>query len=436
MKKGTVRIRPLGPREIDQITGVNFFYQVNTKLSFLISVPNSMVIDYVKEALLLPNGGIIADPTGTIVSYEGGYALLALLQKAEDVIAKKSMDEFLKMQYVDGSWEQQYYPLKRAGDRYDPYVRTGEPYTDIQVDSGAAMLAWAMAEYDRAHSTTIYQTDVAKAFDFLRAAQVQHYNAHGTGLLANQRWNYVAGNPIWDTTALGADCAEVLLSALKALEAYGAAFTNDSGYSVRSLANDIYTSICQYLTSAVDYTDPDGTDEFYFWTSYPLQVVALGMPKGIQPQGISYTQALISEAIYKWAKSAFLIGGTPDYSYLCKRALNFAIVLTRGKWGGFYYHPIGKIWGKGIRGNDVGLYDEFPAFTAHMVRAMDAVDSTFYEKDIDLGISFLRTCTLKDGRVYNRVKIDGTLDLGEADVEGSGMHFRCLNAVLAILAGA
>jgi len=143
-------------------------------------------------------------------------------------------------------------------------------------------------------------------------------------------------------------------------------------------------------------------------------------------------------SIYKWAKSAHKDPALPDYSYLCKRALNYAIALTQGKWGGFYYHPIADTYayGKGIAGDGFGLYDEFPAFTALMVIAMKAIDPDYYANQIARATDFIRLESLPGGRVFNRIKLDGIIALGEANVPGDRMHFRALNAAQALLAGA
>lgn len=414
--------------------------QLRMAAGTLTKAAETLTTEYAKQALFMPYGGVQADPTGAIVSYEGGWLNRALIYKAgagELDIVKKSLDEYVKMQYADGSWEQQYYPIRYKDEKYVVVVEAGAAYHDIQVDSGAGMLTWAMAEYDDAINpgvSVVYKTPVRKAFNFLRAAQLVHYNAHNSGMLANQRWDYAIGAPKWNDVAFGCDSAECLLAALAVLDQYGTDLTNLDGYSIKTFANDIYESIATLLW--MGETDPAQTDESYFWTQYPKDGIPWLMPAGITPQAISYVQAINAMAIYKWANGAHLDPALDDYSYLCKRALNFAINFTQGKWGGFYYHPISPIYGHGIAGDDIGIYDEFPAFTGDMVAAMNVVDATYYADRITRGINFIRLASLSGGRVYNRVKIDGLLDLGEAGVPGDGMHFRALNTAVGLLAGA
>lgn len=397
-----------------------------------------LTTDYIKQAIILPTGAVVADPAGAIVSYEGGWVCRALIYKAgtgEVELAKKVLDEFVKMQHPDGSWDQQYYPTRKSDGTYPIAVRAGEPYRDIQVDSGAALLAWAMAEYDAKMGSAVYRETVRKAFDFLRECQVQHNTMHPESLLlANQRWDYVAGSPKWNHAALTADSAECLLAALAALDAYGSALTNTKGYSIRKFANDVYRSLATLTWTG--NPDPAGQDDNYFRTEYPPRAPVWLMPGGFVPQGISYTQALAALAIYKWAKSAHKDPALPDYSHLCKRALNWAVSLLQGKWGGFYYHPPDTAWGMGISGDGYGLHDEFPAFTALMVIAMKAVDPDYYANHIVRAVDFIRLASLPGGRVFNRIKIDGIIDLGEANVPGDSMHFRALNAAQGLLAGA
>jgi hypothetical protein len=50
--------------------------------------------------------------------------------------------------------------------------------------------------------------------------------------------------------------------------------------------------------------------------------------------------------------------------------------------------------------------------------------------------NYFRTEHPLGGRVFNRIKIDGIIDLGEANVPGDSMHFRALNAAQGLLAGA
>ena len=399
---------------------------------------NTLTTEYLKSACILPINAVIADPTGTIVTYEGGSALRALIYKngsGERDLAKACLDEYVTMQHADGSWDQQYYPRRNADGSYTLMVATGEPYSDIQVDSGASMLAWAMAEYDASvgAASTLYKAAVQKAWYFLELCQYYHNVAHASNLLANQRWDYIKGTPLWNTTALMCDCAEAILSAKAVLDQYGSDLKNSNGVYVKTITNNLYASLATLCW--MGDADPASVDDSYFRTEYPADGSVWLMPADIVPQAISYTQAMVAWAIYEWANSGYLDGGT-DYSYLCERALNYAIAFTMGKWGGFYYHPIGSAFGKGIKGDDIGLYDEFPPFTALMVLAMNAVNATKYARQIDRSIRFIRLSALEDGSVFNRVKIDGSLDLGEAGILGAGYHFRAMNSAYGLLAGA
>ncbi len=127
--------------------------------------------------------------------------------------AKPFLDLWASLQNSDGSWYQQYNP-------YSPYsvvAQTSEG-TDgnLKVDSGAALLAWAMSYYDQLTSGTRYKTKVQTALNFLRQLQYAHTVAHSSNLIAN-----IILDGTTDTTALLADCAECLLSAKHAMDAYG-----------------------------------------------------------------------------------------------------------------------------------------------------------------------------------------------------------------------
>jgi hypothetical protein len=397
-----------------------------------------LTTDYIKEAIILPNKVPCADPTGGIPSYEAGWVTRALIYKnglGEVALAGDVLAEMEKVQYADGSWEQQYYPTRLPDGTHDIVVAAGAPYHDIQVDSGAGLLAWAMADYDKKQGTTVFKETVRKAFDFLRECQIQHHNKYpGSYLLANQRWDYRIGSPKWNYGAFACDSAECLLAAHAALDTYGSDLTNTNGYSIKTWGNDVYKSLATLCWTG--NADPAAKDDAYFRTEYPAGADMWLMPAGIVPQAISYAQGIVAFAIYRWAKSALRDPSISDYSYLCERALNFACALTQGKWGGFYYHPIQAAYGKGISGDGFGLYDEFPSFAACMIFGMKEVNEALYQYRINRAINFIRLASLPGGLVANRIKIDGTIDLGEAFVWGDGMHFRSLNIAQGLLAGA
>jgi hypothetical protein len=395
---------------------------------------------YLKEGVLLPSNVVISDPTGAIVSYESGYVCRALIYKngaGERALAMAILDQVILIQLADGSWCQQYYPTKQRDGTFLCYARAGEPYKNIQVDSGAGMLSWAMADWDIAAGggSTRYKTAVQLAWNFIEDCQLQHEAANpGSKMLANQRWDYGLPTMKWNTDAFAADTAECILAGKFVLDAYGVGTTNQRGTSIQTIVDGMYKSMVEKTWAGrLIITD---LDDNYFLTAYPLGVVPWLMPNNILPQAISYSQALCAYAVYAWVHSGYLPGGSPDYSYVCERALNFAIALTQGKWGGFYYHPIGTIYGKGISGDGIGLYDEFPAFTSLMAIAMREINATLYASHLTRAIDFIQYSNYNDGRCTNRVKIDGLIDLGEAGIMGDSMHFRCLNSSQALLAGA
>jgi hypothetical protein len=400
----------------------------------------ALTTKYIKEGVLLPTNVVISDPTGAVVSYEGGYVCRTLIFKngaGERALAKTILDGMITIQNADGSWCQQYYPLRHSDGSFVCYARASDPYKNLQVDSGAGLLTWAMADSDIATGggSTHFLTAVQKAWNFIEDCQIQHNNANPSSkMLANQRWDYGFPTMKWNTDAFAADTAECILAGNAILTAYGAATKNQRGTSIQTIVDDMYKSLCEktWMGSLLK----TALDDNYFWTCYPLGAIPWLMPNNIVPQAISYTQALAALAVYNWVHDGNQPGGSPDYSCVCERALNFACALTEGKWGGFYYHPIGSIYGRGIAGDGIGLYDEFPAFTGLMVVAMQTVNPTLYAGHITRAIDFIQYAAYTDGRVANRVKIDGLIDLGEAGVPGDGMHFRCLNSCHGLLAGA
>jgi len=112
----------------------------------------SISVDYLKR-LILPTNVIVADPSGMIVPYEGGYAILALLQKDwtnEKTLAKAVLDKMVELQNTDGSWYQQYYPYKHFGKYEDRKVDSGTATGSVSLDSGEK----AVGSYSVKHSTT------------------------------------------------------------------------------------------------------------------------------------------------------------------------------------------------------------------------------------------------------------------------------------------
>lgn len=369
-----------------------------------------LVTTYLKEACILPSNTVVSDPCGMMVSYEGGYACMSLIYKAgsgEVALAKSCLDEFVKIQRADGSWCQQFRPERTAAGLH-------VEYEDRQVDSGASILAHAMADYDASvgAGSEVYKASVQLAFNFLRAAQLAMYNAGYGALLANQRFQGT-----WNLAALAADCAEALLAAVAVLDQYGTDLTNEAGYSIKSFGNDLYYAMATLLWT--------GNGDGYYRTEYPPGGTVLDLP--IVRQGISFTQGLCAMAIYKWYNSAH--NTQADYTAQCEKALDYITALAQGKWGGFYYAPIAP--GLGI------YYDEYPAYTAQMIRGMDAVNSTKYARAISRARQFIQLCALRDGSVFNCCHPNGRLEQGEEGLSAEGtMEFRCLNSALGLLAGA
>ena len=124
----------------------------------------------------MPTGATLASPTGNMNSYEGGYIALALIEKngsGERDLARDILDLWASLQNADGSWYQQYNPYLNASGVHESVEQIDETYSgDLKVDSGAALLAWAMARYDEVTSGTRYQSVVRKAMNFLRSLAV------------------------------------------------------------------------------------------------------------------------------------------------------------------------------------------------------------------------------------------------------------------------
>jgi hypothetical protein len=250
----------------------------------------------------LISGNIVqASAGGTMNSYESGYVCLALLQYGGSSYYSQVqgiLDLWASLQNSDGSWYQQYYP-------YSPYSNLA----NLKVDSGAALLANAMALYDQLSSGTRYKTYVQNTMSFLRSLQVAHNSANSLSyLLAN-----LITNGTTDTTALLADCAECLLAMNQALKTYGSSLQTSGGYSVNQMASLLYYSIGTLGWHA---------SASYYDTSYPYGTNSI-IPFNYQEQ-ISYAQALCVWA-NKLSASAPYCGTIP------------AIVMS--SWGSGYDNP-------------------------------------------------------------------------------------------------
>ena len=217
---------------------------------------NTPILDYLLSSLILNGEAVVSSATGTMNSYEAGYSVLALLDFGGSTyhsLCQDILDLWASLQNADGSWYQQYNP-------YSPYSVVDQTSLgtdgDLKVDSGAALLAWAMSYYDQLTSGIRYKTNVQHALSFLRDLQYAHIVAYSSNLLAN-----IILEGVTDTTALLADCAECLLSAQHAMDAYGSTLLTSASYSVKTFANDLYYSMC-----VVGWR---GSSALYFDTSYP-----------------------------------------------------------------------------------------------------------------------------------------------------------------------
>jgi hypothetical protein len=378
-------------------------YATNIKAKYAVN------LNYLLDNCILNDIVIVSSPTGTMNCYEAGYAILAMLQyggSAYYTQVQNILDLWVSLQNSDGSWYQQYNP-------YSPYAVVTETSegTDgnLKVDSGAALLAWAMSNYDRLTSGTRYKANVQLALDFLRALQYAHTVAYSSNLIANEILDGTT-----DTTALLADCGECLLSAKFAMDAYGSTLLTTSGYSVQTFANNLYYSIA--------VTGWRGSAAQYYDTSYPY-----GQNTNVPftyEEKISYTQALCSWAVYVFAKSAFQTVG--DYSSQCEICLSYINTLTRGSWGGEYYCPYTGATGQ--------TQNEYSGYAALMAIACQTVGSTTYTSLITGLIAFIKWLTLNGGQVCDMVDVTGRVWRSQIGTTEDG--FLVLPIALALLAGA
>ncbi len=374
----------------------------------------AVVPTYLLDSLILSGKVVVSSATGTMNSYEAGYVVLALLQyggSAYYSLTQAILDLWASLQNSDGSWYQQYNP-------YSPYsvvAQTSEG-TDgnLKVDSGAALLAWAMSYYDQLTGGTRYKANVQNAMSLLRQLQYAHTVAYSSNLIANEILDGTT-----DTVALLADCAECLLSAKQAMDAYGVNLQTSAGYSVQTFANNLYYSIC--------VTGWRGSSALYFDTSYPYGENT-NVPFNYQEK-ISYTQALCSWAVYEFAKCAYQ--NTGDFSGgICEPCLDYITSVTRGSWGGEYYCPYTAASGQ--------TQDEFAGYSALMCIAAQKVNSTKYASLISGLQGFIKWLALPDGRVCDVADVTGKLWRSQiaSDSTITEGGFLALPIALALLAGA
>ena len=404
--------RALQPSEVQalffqpltQVVAKNYTLPAGAYLIVGTSIKSSFTVtlSYLLNDCVSSNDIVQSSAGGTMNSYESGYVCLALLQYGGSSYysqVQSILDLWASLQNSDGSWYQQYEP-------YSPYTYIA----NVKVDSGAALLAWAMSYYDQLTSGTRYKTNVQNAMSFLRQLQYDHTVAYSTNLIAN-----MIDNGTTDTTALLADCAECLLSAKHAMDAYGSSLQTSAGYSVQTFANNLYYSMCVsgWHSSA-----------YYFDTSYPYGQNAL-IPFNYQEK-ISYTQALCSRAVYEFAKSAYQNVG--DYSNgICEPCIDYIITVTRGVWGGIFYCPYTGASGQ--------TQNNYSGYSAHMCIAAKTVNSTKYASLTSGLIAFIKWCTLSGGQVYDMADPTGLLWPSQLP-SGSAGPFLALDIALALLAGA
>jgi len=328
-------------------------------------------LDYLKR-FILPTNLPAACPSGMIVPYEGGYALLALLAKGENTLAKDVLDKLVTFQNTDGSWYQQYYP-------YKPFDR----YEDRKVDSGTSLTAWVMADYDARQNppTTLYKTAWQKAAEFLHT--LEWALTPTASLLKNQ---VIGGVP--EEVAFSADVSEAILGLTRGLDAYGADVLDFGGHSVKDLVTRLVAGLDGYMWRPADY---------FYQTEYPLGAQSQTKP-GVYitfKQLVSYSQALVAWALKNWDDK---YGTSGQHTANISDALDRVIAVNRGRWGAYLYHPIYE---------PTDPPEEYPHYAALMKIAMEKVDSTRYVRHIDEALKLLRWCALSNGAVLDRVWPDG-----------------------------
>jgi len=380
-----------------------------------------LATDYLKQYCIMMPYVTVASPVGKMVPYEGGYTCRALISKAgsgEVALAKSCLDVWAALQDTDGGWFQQYEPYLNAAGSHDRVAEIAPGVSgDLKVDSGAALLAWAMADYDTSQGggSTVYKSTVQKALQFLRDAQVAFEAAQGIKLVCNMKYQ---GS--WDDVALAADCAEVLLAATKCLDQYGSDLLTSGGYSVKTFADDLYNAMANYL-----WTGDAGR---YYLTGYPADTQP-AIPFTYK-QKISYTQALSAWAIKRWATSGYLISS--DYSAQSEKALDFINCLTAGQLGGQLYSP--------YYGALDETRNEYSVYAAQMALACNFVNASKYAHFITKFKNFLKNMALSDGRVYDFVTKQSELWITEvtlaSGIKAEGYGFLALPPALGLLAGA
>jgi len=352
----------------------------------------SVSLDYLKS-LILPSNVPVANKGGMVVPYEGGYAVLALLSKS-DSLGKDVLDKMVTLQNADGSWCQQYYPFK-------PFSL----FEDRKVDSGTALLAWAMADYDARNTTILYKAVWQEAAEFLHT--LEWALTSSASLLKNQIINGTV-----EEVAFSADVAEAILGLTRGLDAYGETVLDSGGHSVKDLITRLVSGIDDYMWRPTDYS---------YQTEYPLGAQSQPRP-GVYvtfKQLVTYSQALVAWALKNWDDK---YGTTGQHTQDISDALGRIIAVNRGRWGGYLEYPMYEA---------TDPPQEYPQYAALMKTAMENVNATKYARTIDESLKFMCLCALSNGAMLDSVCQDG-----RCYVSPNARSPLLISAATCILAGA
>lgn len=370
-------------------------------------------VDYIKSACIIPQGITLASPAGNYNSYEGGYMAISLLLAGDNLdLVSEICEKFALLQNTDGSWYQQYNPYANAEGIHErvPYIDEGVIDGDLKVDSGAALVAWAMSMYDTETSGTRYKTHVQKAFGFLETLQAAHYAEHASKMFGNLVYKGVV-----DHIAFAADTAECILSMKYALDAYGDDLvTIPAGTLVKTIADEAYISLCTQNYAG------DGIR--YHATTFPIGSDTL-IPFG-GAEKLSYAQSLSAWANVEWVRAGY---ASVDYSGVAYKVLEFINPLTMGQWGGQLFKPYYGLTGE--------TQNEYVTNTALMIIGLIKVDKTRFAHLINNSIHALQWLTIDDdGRTFDFVKPTGELKIALRTTTKNGYGFLALGSAHAAIA--
>ena len=370
--------------------------------------------DYIKSACIIPQGITLASPSGNYNSYEGGYISLALLatEKEEDLnIVGEICEKFALLQNPDGSWYQQYNPYPNAEGLHErvPYIDEGVIDGDLKVDSGAALILWAMSMYDKRTGGQRYKKYVSKALGFLEYLQSKHYAKYHSKMFSNLIYKGEI-----DTIAFAADTAECILSIKHALDTYGTDLLTPNGTRAQTIGNDAYISLCTQNYAG------DGIR--YFATTYPIGKDTL-IPFG-GAEKLSYAQSLGAWAVMDWVGGGY---ASEDYTGIANKVLEFINPLTMGQWGGQLFKP--------YYGEKGETQNEYVTNTALMIIGLIKTDKDRYIHMIKNSIHAMQWLTIDDdGRTYDFVEPSGRLKVALRTSSKNGYGFLSLGSAHAVMA--